>query len=154
MTYQKYILKAGIKLPKSKRDWSIANEHFKSLLNTDTSDIETGISLMQSTIYDYFALNYGKLETKSTALKQKYKNCTKNQLKKALKQLKTQKTNQIETKYANKILRSRYKNIDQKDIDHQTRYTENFWKYCENTFEPQDDVIKPNFSEDICYKYF
>ena len=56
MTYQKYILKAGIKLPKSKRDWSIANEHFKSLLNMNTSDIETGISLMQSTIYDYFAL--------------------------------------------------------------------------------------------------
>ena len=34
----KNILKAGIKLPKSKRDWGLANENFKSLLNTDTSD--------------------------------------------------------------------------------------------------------------------
>ena len=88
MTYQK-----TYKLPKSKRDWGIANEHFKSLLNTDASDLETGISLMQSTIYDYFALNYGKLEAKNTALEQKYKICTKNQLKKALKQLKSQTTN-------------------------------------------------------------
>ena len=46
----KNILKTGIKLPKSKRDWDIANEDFKSLLNTDTSVLETGISLMQSTI--------------------------------------------------------------------------------------------------------
>ena len=90
----------------------------------DTSDLETGISLMRSTIYDYFSLNYGKLEAKHTALEQKYKNCTKNQLKKALKQLKTQTTNQIEIKHVSKILRSQ--NIEQEDIDHQTRYTENF----------------------------
>ena len=92
---------------------------------------------MQSTIYDYFTLNYGKLEAKNTALEQKYKNCTKNQLKKALKQLKTQTTNQIEIKYVSKIIRSRYKKIEQEDTDHQTRYIENIWKYCENTFEPQ-----------------
>ena len=56
----------------------------------DTSDLETGISIMQSAIYDYFTQNYGKLEAKNTALEQKHKNCTKNQLKKALKQLKCQ----------------------------------------------------------------
>ena len=33
-------------------------------------------------------------------------------------------------------------------------YTEIVWKYCENTFVPQGDVIKPDFSEDTCYKYF
>ena len=68
----KNILKVGVKLPKSKRDWSISNEHFKSLLSSDTSDLETGISLIQSTIYDYFAVNYGKLEYKNTALEQNY----------------------------------------------------------------------------------
>ena len=45
---------------------------------------------MQSAIYDYFTQNYGKLEAKNTALEQKHKNCTKNQMKKALKQLKCQ----------------------------------------------------------------
>ena len=82
------------------------------------------------------------------------KTIQKNQLKKKLKPLKSQTTNQIEIKYFSKILRSRYKKIEQEDIDHQTRYTENFWKYCENTFEPQGDVIKPDFSEDTFYKYF
>ena len=100
------------------------------VINYNYDYLETGISLMESTIYDYFAQNYGKLEAKNTALEQKYKNCTKNQLKKALKQLKSQTTNQIEIKYVSKILRSRYKNIEQEDIDHQTRYSENFWKYC------------------------
>ena len=108
---------------------------------------------MQSTIYEHFALNYRKLEAKNTALDQKYKNCTKNQLKKALKQLKTQTTNQIEIKYVSKILRSRYKKIEQEDIDHRNCCTENFWKHCKNTFEPQGDAIKPDFSEDTCYKY-
>ena len=44
---------------------------------------------MQSTIYDYFAQNYRKLEAKNIAIEQKYKKSTKNQLRKALKQLKT-----------------------------------------------------------------
>ena len=109
---------------------------------------------MQSTIYDYFAQNHRKLEAENTALGEKYKICEKNQLKKVLKQLKTQTTNQVEIKYVIKFLRSRYKNIKQEDIDHQTCYTENFWKYCENTFKPQGDVIKPDFSEGTCYKYF
>ena len=108
---------------------------------------------MQFTIYDYFAQNYGKLETKSTALEQKYKNCTKNQLKKSLKQLKTQPANQIEIKYVSKILRSQYKRIKHEEIDHKTCYTKKFWKYCEITFESQGDVIKSDFNEDTCYKY-
>ena len=124
------------------------------VINYNYDYLETGISLMESTVYDYFAQNYGKLEAKNTALEQKYKNCTKNQLKKALKQLKSQTTNQIEIKYVSKILRSRYKNIEQEDIDHQTRYSENFWKYCKNTFEPPSHIIKPDFSENTCYKYF
>ena len=60
---------------------------------------------MQATIYDYFSQNYGKLEPKNTALEQKHENCTKNQLKKELKPLKSQATNQIEIKYVSKILR-------------------------------------------------
>ena len=32
--------------------------------------------------------------------------------------------------------------------------TKNVWKYCENTFEQQGNVIKLNSSEDSCYKYF
>ena len=46
------------------------------------------------------------------------------------------------------------KKIEQEDINHQTRYTENFWKYGKNTFESQGHVIKPGFSKDTCYKYF
>ena len=49
--------------------------------------------------------------------------------------------------------RSRYKKTEQEDIDHQTCYTENFWKYCESTLEPQGDDIKPGFSKDTCFKY-
>ena len=36
----KCIIKAVIKLSRSKRGWGIANEHFKFLLNTGTSDLE------------------------------------------------------------------------------------------------------------------
>ena len=53
----KSILEPRIKLPKSKRDWGMANKQFKYLLDTDTSVLETGISLIQPTIYDYFAQN-------------------------------------------------------------------------------------------------
>ena len=45
-----------------------------------------------------------KIRSQNTAIEQKYKNCTKNQLKKALKQLKTQTTNQIEIKYVKWII--------------------------------------------------
>ena len=98
-------------------------------------------------MYNYFAQNYTKLKAKNNVLEQKYENCTKNQLKRALKQLKTQTTNQIQIKYVSKILWSRYKKTRQDDIDQQTCYTENFWKYCENTFQPQGYVIKPE-----CYQ--
>ena len=39
--------------------------------------MKAGVSLMQSTIYDYFAQNYKKLEAKITAIEQKYKIYTK-----------------------------------------------------------------------------
>ena len=61
--------------------------------------------------------------------------------------MKTQTTNQIQIKYVSKILWSRYKKTRQDDIDQQTCYTENFWKYCENTFQPQGYIIKPE-----CYQ--
>ena len=79
--------------------------------------MKAGVSLMQSTIYDYFAQNYKKLEAKITAIEQNTKSIQKNQLKIALKRLKTQTTNQIEIKYVCKILRSRHKKVEQEDID-------------------------------------
>ena len=47
--------------------------------------MKAGVSLMQSTIYDYFAQHYKKLEAKITAIEQKYKIYTKKSTENSIK---------------------------------------------------------------------
>ena len=40
------------------------------------------------------------------------------------------------------------------NCDHQSDYYKNFWKYCEKVLEPQEERVKPLFTENDCENYF
>ena len=60
-------IKKGIKLPKRDSEWSTANEYFKSTLPLNgpikSQELDASIQVLNNTIYDYFARNYGHIET-------------------------------------------------------------------------------------------
>ena len=85
-------------------------------MNTDGdfNDIATNFG---KTVYDYFKNEYGIVcEDEVNDFKVKYRNHTKNQLKQALRKLKSDKTaeNTSETRYVSKLLRSRIQNNQSK----------------------------------------
>ena len=86
------IRKVGILLPKSDKDWSIANNYFRTLFTgtvMDSNNIHAITEQLSSSIYDYFKINYGPLkESDQSQLENKYKNHTTRNLKKDLKHLK------------------------------------------------------------------
>ena len=80
--------KPGIKLPKADSGWELANLFFKSELSTsdiNRDNLNETIASMNSTIYNYFAENYGTDETdnkKDNDLLEKYGEFSVNNLKK------------------------------------------------------------------------
>ena len=85
-------------------------------MNTDGdfNDIATNFA---KTVHDYFKNEYGIVrEDEVNDFKVKYRNHTKNQLKQALRKLKSDKTaeNKSETRYVSKLLRSRIQNNQSK----------------------------------------
>ena len=81
--------KPGIKLPKADSGWELANLFFKSELSTsdiNRDNLNETIAPMNSTIYNYFAENYGTVETdnkKDNDLFEKYEEFSVNNLKKS-----------------------------------------------------------------------
>ena len=80
-------------MPKRDSEWSTANEYFKSTLPLNgpikSQELDASIQVLNNTIYDYFARNYGHIETiPDKNLENKYKDHTVKDLKKALKCLK------------------------------------------------------------------
>ena len=69
-------IKPDIKLPKSDYDWKLADDFFTTSLPVSEvvgSDINTIVSSLNSTIYDYFHKNFGSLEnTHSSHFVDKY----------------------------------------------------------------------------------
>ena len=108
-------LKPGIKLPRNDKGWEQAHDFFKNILHGDleNSDVNTEIINFQSIIYDFFANSYGAVDTIHSEFDKKYINCSKNELKKTLKHLKSLKPFPLpEIKYISRLLRNRYrKNI-------------------------------------------
>ena len=104
-------IKPGIKLPKSDYDWKLANDFFTASLpvsEVEGSDINTVVSSMNSTIYDYFHENFGALEnTDSSHFVDKYKDCSIAMLKSTLKTLKRSKSDLTEIKYVARTIRLR-----------------------------------------------
>ena len=86
--------KPGIKLPKADSGWELANLFFKCVLSSsdiNRDNLNETIASMNSRIYNYFAENYGTVETDNkndNDLFEKYGEFSVNNLKKELKKLK------------------------------------------------------------------
>ena len=153
--FPKGLIKTGVKLPRSSKEWEEVNSYFKANIDfsTDITDINQTVNALQSNMYEYFKDNYGlsKSELSST-----YDHLSKNQLKKSLRQIKSSVNPNIEeVKYISRLLRRRFKNDGQNadGYDHNAKISRNFWSYCKNIFENKERV-KPEFSEKECFEYF
>ena len=106
-------------------------------------------------MYNYFHNCCGPVNPidNDLELKKKYRNSSKNKLKKVLKSLKVDKiTNITEIKYVSRRLRSKVTKEEQPDaFNHNDCIKENYWRYCKNNFETNETVL-PTFSENDCSK--
>ena len=81
----------GLKLPKLKDEWENVNTYFRNnlIMPENIHDIDETAKEFQKTIYEFFVENYGTHDnTEKGELITKYADHSKNQLRKALRQLK------------------------------------------------------------------
>ena len=103
-------------MPKTDSGWELANLFFKSALSTsdiNRDNLNETIASMNSTIYNYFAENYGTVETdnkKDNDLLEKYGEFSVNNLKKEMKKLKRSNSDLRTIKFVSKSIRSKPKN--------------------------------------------
>ena len=137
-------IKPGIKLPKSDYYWKLANDFFTASLPVSElvgSDINTVVSSMNSTIYDYFHQNFGALENpNSSHFVDKYKDCSIAMLKSTLKTLKRSKSDLTEIKYVARTIRLRLRSINTNSsgmsMDHDKQIQKSFWTAIFNRVLP------------------
>ena len=102
----------GIKLPKNKDQWNIANAYFKVALpvNHPIENIDDSVQTLQRIIYNYFKSNYGNVGSYIEEFSNTYDNMSRKLLKKALKQLKEKNDSpEKEIVYVSKLLRSKFR---------------------------------------------
>ena len=102
----------GIKLPKNEDQWNIANDFFKVALpvNDPIENIDDSVQTLQRIIYSYFKSNYGNVDSNIEEFSNTYDNVSRNQLEKALKQLKERNDSpEKEIVYVSKLLRSKFR---------------------------------------------
>ena len=157
------VLKKGINLPK--KDSETANGYFKSALFSNgpikSRDLNTSIQILNNTIYNYFADNFGYTETiPDENVVNKYKDLTVKDLKKALRNLKSTNSDPTERRYVSRILRGKLRNNNtQSDpkqderLNHDKYFQCNFWGYVKNVFEKKQSVL-PTFTMSECFNYF
>ena len=155
-------IKPGIKLKKSDYDWKLSNYFFTASLPVSEvvgSDINTIVSSLNSTIYDYFHENFGSLEnTDSSHFIDKYKDCSIAMLKSTLKTLKRSKSDITEIKYVARTIRLRLRSINTNTnssgtcIDHYKQIQKSFWRYVKQHME-QGTSISPSFDSSTCTKF-
>ena len=143
----------GIKLPKSRDQRNIANDFFKVALpvNDPIENIDDSVQTLQRIIYNYVKSNYGNVDSNIEEFSNTYDNMSRNQLKKALKQLK-ERNDSLEKKigYVSKLLRSKFgKKGNKSDVFKQElKFKENFWKFCKSNLETKKDQTGvPTFDE-------
>ena len=160
-------LKKGINLPKTNSEWLTANEHFKFSLMSNppikSHDLNSSINLLNDTIYNYFAENFGCVEgLPDNSLKDKYKNHTIKHLKKTLKLLKSSNSDLAEIKYVSRLVRDKLKtcqtnhnlNNTEESFNHNKYFERNFWGYVKKVLTYNESIL-PTFNIDDCvYKTF
>ena len=97
-------LKKGLNLPKTDPEWLTANEYFKCALPINdpitSLDFNSKIKLLNDSIYNYFAENFGHTEVvPDKNMVSYYNGYSIKQLKKALKNLKSTNSDLCEIRY-------------------------------------------------------
>ena len=101
-------------------------------------DFNSSINLLNYTIYNYFAENFGSVQgLPDNSLKDKYKNHTIKDLKKTLKLLKSSNSDLAEIKYVSRLVRDKQKtchtnhnlNNTEESFNHNKYFERNFWGY-------------------------
>ena len=162
--------KPRIKLPKADSGWELATLFFTS--EPSTSDINRDnlnetIASMNSTFYNYFAENYGTVETdnkKDNVLSERYGEFSVNNLKKELKKLKRSNSDLRTIKFVSKRIRSKLKNNSEEPVNKHkdTIYAANHdafikhsgvWKYTKKSLNTSNNIL-PSFNKEVCTTYF
>jgi hypothetical protein len=160
------LLKKGINLPQNDKEWSTANEYFKFALNLNppirSQDFSSSIIWLNDVIYNYFADNFGHVESPpNKLLVEKYKSHTTKELKKALKHLKSTNSDLTEIKYVARLVRNTLRNVNNnltasnhdESFNHDDYIQRNFWGYVKNVFKVKDQML-PTFTMSECFSYF
>ena len=120
--------------------------------------MDTSIQVLNNTIYDYFARNYGRIEAISDKnLENKYKDHTVKDLKKAL----STNPDITEIKYVSHVLRDNLRNSNNTQTDtqqdqsfnHDKYFERNFWGYVKNVLASKRTVL-PSFNMQDCTDHF
>ncbi|ESO00427.1 hypothetical protein HELRODRAFT_175849 [Helobdella robusta] len=124
------------------------------------NNIDNFTNSLQSLIYDYFASNYGTLETKTISSVDRNKSI--NKLKKELKQLKVQGRNNhnyhLQIKALSKEIRSKLSALKaqkkyKKNSDITNQLQQKFCPTCKKLFNPSNSSL-PLFNVTECEKFF
>ena len=97
------------------------------------------------TDYPHLKSNYGNVGSSIEEFSNKYDNMSRNQLKKALKQLKERNGSpEKEIVYVSKLLMSKFgKKGNKSDVFKQElKFKENFWKFCKSNLEMKKDQTR------------
>ena len=157
-------------MPKTDSGWELANLFFKSELSTsdiNRDNLNETIASMNSTIYKYFAENYGTVETgnkKDNDLLEKYGEFSVNNLKKKLKKLKRSNSDLRTIKFVSKSIRSKLKNNSVEPVnkykdaiyaaDHDAFIKHSgVWKYAKKFLNTSNNIL-PSFNKEVCTTYF
>ena len=152
-------LKKGLNLPKTDPEWLTANEYFKCALPINdpitSLDFNSKIKLLNDSIYNYFAENFGHNEVvPDKNMVAYYNEYSIKQLKKALKNLKSTDGDLCEIRYLSQTLRNRLRqNNNEGSINHDKYLGRSFWGYVKQVLKKKDSVL-PSFNVADCFAYF
>ena len=111
-------------------------------VNDPIENIDDSVQTLQRIIYNYFKINYGNVGSNIEEFSNTFDNMSRNQLKKALKQLKERNDSPgKEIVYVSKLLRSKFGNKGNKSdvFKQELKFKENFWKCCKSNLETKKD---------------
>ena len=138
-------LKNGVKLTASTNDWGIASTQFHSNLpisQISENDTEEIVKHLNGTVYNYFKDNFGLVDSAKEGecnFTEIYKNFTKHQLKKELKQLKNERSPSVSRiRFVSRMLPAIATSSPTNkvySIDHDLELKNNFWSYVKHYLE-------------------
>ena len=148
--------KAGIRLPKSKEDWSLANAYIQTIaasidFSLLSENLGSYVLNIQNQIYEYFESTFGCVQEVSHEFDEKYINMSVKSLKSALKQFKRNNADLEEIQYLSRLIRSRLNK--QKEFRNDRRVLEKnlnnkFWPTCRDLFNKAMNTV-PTFAMSV-----